>query len=89
MGKVAASGKEITKRLYPSGRPETEQYADRCAENQRRLAAAQHRSLVVVEEIKPRTEPRPAPPKKTKRQMESDRTRAKWLAARAAQEKNI
>ena len=52
------------------GRPETEAYADRCAEQAVRREAAKTASLKVVEVIKPRV-------------TESPRTTDKWAAARA------
>lgn len=62
------------------GRPETEAYADRCAEQIVRRHDAKVSSPVVREVIKPR-EAAPAP--QIPRRAESRRTKDKWAAARA------
>lgn len=58
------------------GRPETNAYADACAEQSIRREAAKVSSLRVVEVIKPTAPPKP---------LESRRTTDKWAAARARQ----
>lgn len=73
-GKVGTSGREIQAALWGSrGRPETNAYAELCAERQQNLKAAREGSLVVREVIKAPREPRVG---------ESPRTTAKWAKAR-------
>lgn len=51
-GKVGCGGREILAALWGSrGRPETEAYAERCAEFQRGIGKTALRSLVVSEVV--------------------------------------
>ena len=74
MGKVARSARAITQTLWGTkGRPETNDYADRCAEQER--ARRGQTSLKVVAVITPQEKSEP--------RAESPRTTNKWAAARA------
>src|SRR5262245_34261671 len=83
MGKVAKSARQIMSTLWgPKGRPETNEYAERCARQY--LGRYRPSSLMVREVVKPR-EAASAPQSKQPRRAESQRTTDKWAAARAAQ----
>jgi len=83
-GKVGCGGREIMSALWGSrGRPETNQWADLCAERAQAHAEAKAgvRALRVVATYVPESPESP-------RLVESPRTSAKWSEARARFRKN-
>ena len=76
-GKVGCGGREIMAALWGSrGRPETNEWADMCAERERSRLNAKSESLRVVNTYVPESET-------SSRLVESPRTSSKWAAARA------
>jgi len=82
-GKVGCGGREIMAALWGSrGRPETNEWADMCAERERSRLNAKSESLRVVKTYEP--EPHTGRLVETSsRLVESPRTSSKWAAARA------